>query len=54
VTLTPEVFASDDQAALEELFDPDQQVGWSTYIEIEPYTTYEESQVSDCVGPGEE
>jgi ribose transport system substrate-binding protein len=54
VILTPEVFASDDQAALEELFDPDQQVGWSTYVEIDPWTTYEPDQVSACVGPGEE
>ena len=53
VTLTPEVFASDDQAALEELFDPEQQVGWSTYVEIDPWTTYTPDQVSACVGPGE-
>ncbi len=54
VTLTPEVFASDDQAALEELFDPEQQVGWSTYVEIDPWTTYTPDQVSACKGPGEE
>ena len=54
VTLTPEVFASDDQAALEELFDPDQQVGWSTYVEIDPWTSYTPDQVSACKGPGEE
>ncbi len=53
VTLTPEVFASDDQATLEELFDPDQQVGWSTYVEIDPWTTYTPDQVSACAGPGE-
>jgi ribose transport system substrate-binding protein len=51
--LTPEVFASDDQAALEQLYDPEQQPGWSTFVEIEPYTTYEAAQVSECVGPGE-
>jgi ribose transport system substrate-binding protein len=51
--LTPEVFSSDDQGDLEDLFDPDQQVGWSTYVEIDPYTSYEASAVSDCVGPGE-
>jgi len=53
VTLTPEVFASDDQSALEGLFDPEQQVGWSTYVEIEPWTNYTPDQVSACVGPGE-
>jgi len=54
VTLTPEVFPSDDSAALEELFDPEQQVGWSTYVEIDPWTSYTPEQVSACVGPGEE
>ncbi len=51
--LTPEVFDSDDQEALEGLYDPDQQVGWSTYVEIDPYTSYEAAQVSECKGPGE-
>ncbi len=52
-TLTPAVFDHTQTGELENLFDADQQVGWSTYVEIEPYTTYEASAVSDCVGPGE-
>lgn len=52
-TLTPAVFDHTQTSDLETLFDADQQVGWSTYVEIEPYTTYEASAVSDCVGPGE-
>jgi ribose transport system substrate-binding protein len=53
-TLTPEVFDQSQTDELETLYDPDQQVGWSTYVEIPPYTSYEASAVSDCVGPGEE
>jgi ribose transport system substrate-binding protein len=51
--LTPQVFDSSDQSALTGLYDPAQQVGWSTYVEIDPYTTYEAAQVSACAGPGE-
>jgi ribose transport system substrate-binding protein len=51
--LTPQVFDSSDQDALASLYDPAQQVGWSTYVEIDPYTTYDAAQVSACVGPGE-
>ncbi|HKY48269.1 MAG TPA: LacI family transcriptional regulator, partial [Acidimicrobiia bacterium] len=51
--LTPQVFDSSDQDALTGLYDPAQQVGWSTYVEIDPYTTYEAAQVSACAGPGE-
>jgi ribose transport system substrate-binding protein len=51
--LTPQVFDSSDQDALASLYDPAQQVGWSTYVEIDPYTTYEAAQVSACAGPGE-
>jgi ribose transport system substrate-binding protein len=51
--LTPEVFDSSEQDALTALYDPDQQVGWSTYVEIAPYTTYDPAQVSACKGPGE-
>jgi ribose transport system substrate-binding protein len=51
--LIPEVFDSSEQGELENLYDPDQQVGWSTYVEIEPWTTYEAAQVSECKGPGE-
>lgn len=53
VTLTPEVFDHTDQATLESLYDPDQHVGWSTYVEIEPWTTYRATDVSACLGPGE-
>lgn len=52
-TLTPAVFDHTQTDELENLYDPDQQVGWSTYVEIDPYTTYEATAVSDCVGPGE-
>lgn len=53
-TLNPEVFASDDVAALEGIFAPDEQPGWSTYVNIEPYTSYGGSaDVSACAGPGE-
>lgn len=53
VLLTPEVFDSTEQDQLTALYDPAQQVGWSTYVEIDPYTTYEAAQVSACKGPGE-
>jgi ribose transport system substrate-binding protein len=53
VTLTPAVFDHTQTSELETLYDPDQQVGWSTYVEIEPYTTYEAADVSACAGPGE-
>ena len=53
-TLTPEVFASDNTDALEAIFAPDEQPGWSTYVDIEPYTSYSGSAaVSACKGPGE-
>lgn len=52
--LTPEVFASDNVEALESIFAPDEQPGWSTYVDIEPYTHYNGSaDVSACKGPGE-
>ncbi len=51
--LTPEVFDHTQTSELENLYDPDQQVGWSTYVEIDPWTTYEAQQVSACKGPGE-
>jgi ribose transport system substrate-binding protein len=51
--LTPEVFDSTQQDTLQGLYDPAQQVGWSTYVEIEPFTTYAADQVSACKGPGE-
>jgi ribose transport system substrate-binding protein len=52
--LTPAVFdnlsGTDD---LESLYMPDMQPGWSSYVEIEPYTTYSADMVADCRGPGE-
>ena len=52
-TLTPEVFDSSDQGGLEGLYDPAQQAGWSTFVEIAPWTNYEAADVTACVGPGE-
>jgi ribose transport system substrate-binding protein len=52
-TLTPEVFDSSEQDQLDELYAPDEQVGWSTYTNIEPYTSYDAGAVSACAGPGE-
>ncbi len=52
--LTPQVFATGNTEGLEALYAPDQQPGWSTYVNIEPYTTYNGSaDVSACKGPGE-
>jgi ribose transport system substrate-binding protein len=51
--LTPQVFATGD-SDLEGLFAADEQPGWSTYVNIEPYTSYNGSaDVSACLGPGE-
>lgn len=52
-TLTPAVFDHTQTSELENLYDPDQQDFWSTYVEIDPYTSYEAAAVSDCKGPGE-
>ncbi len=53
--LTPRLF--DNVNNLEELkaiYAPDEQPGWSTYVDIEPYTLYNGSaDVSACKGPGE-
>ncbi len=52
--LTPVVYSTDDIEALKALYAPDQQPGWSTYVDIEPYTSYNGSaDVSACKGPGE-
>ncbi len=52
--LTPAVFSTDDATGLQALYAPDQQPGWSTYVNIEPYTSYSGSaDVSACKGPGE-
>ncbi len=53
VTLTPKVYATGD-SALNDLFAPDEQPGWSTFVNIDPYTSYSGSaDVSACKGPGE-
>jgi ribose transport system substrate-binding protein len=53
VTLTPKVYATGD-SALNDLFAPDEQPGWSTFVNIEPYTSYSGSaDVAACKGPGE-
>lgn len=52
--LTPKVFGSDDKEGLQGLYAPDEQPGWSTYVNIEPYTHYSGSaDVSACKAPGE-
>lgn len=53
-TLNPEVYATGDTEGLQALYAPDQQPGWSTYVNIPPYTHYGGSaDVSACKGPGE-
>ncbi len=53
-TLTPQVYATGDTEELEAMYAPDEQVGWSTYVNIEPYTSYNGSaDVSACKAPGE-
>lgn len=53
VTLTPEVFAKGADG-LKKLYAADQQVGWSTYVDIKPWTSYKGSaDVSACKAPGE-
>ncbi len=52
--LTPEVFTTDNVDGLNGIYAPDEQVGWSTYVDIEPYTSYNGSaDVSACKAPGE-
>ena len=53
-TLTPALYPYTDQSALEDLYDPDQHDWWSTYVEIDPYTSYDASAVTDCVAPGDD
>jgi ribose transport system substrate-binding protein len=51
--LTPQLFETGDPQ-LQEIYAPDQQPGWSTYVNIDPYTTYNGSEdVAACLGPGE-
>ncbi len=55
VTLTPKVFSTDNVEELEALYAPDQPPGWSTYVNIPPYTSYQgKEDVIACKGPGEE
>ena len=50
--LTPKVFATGN-SELEGLYAADEQPGWSTFVNIEPYTSYEGSaDVSACADPG--
>ncbi len=52
--LTPRVFTTEDVDGLTGIYAPDEQVGWSTYVDIEPYTHYNGSaDVSACKAPGE-
>lgn len=52
--LTPKVFATGDAEGLKALYAADQQPGWSTYVNIPPYTHYKGSaDVSACKAPGE-
>jgi len=54
ILLTPKVFTTNDVTALKSLYAADQQPGWSTYVKIDPYTSYGGSaDVSACKGPGE-
>lgn len=52
--LTPVVTDTSDPEALEALYKEDIPAGWSSTMVIEPYTTYDEQDVIDCVGPGDE
>jgi ribose transport system substrate-binding protein len=53
ILLTPQLFATGD-VTLTQIYAPDQQVGWSTYVDIPPYTHYHGSaDVAACKGPGE-
>ncbi len=50
--LTPEVFDhAADAGAVESIFVEDLPAGWSSYIEIDPYTSYTTDQVIACEGP---
>lgn len=49
--LTPEAMA--DRATLEANYIPALAGGWSSYIEIPPWTTYSAGDVVECKGPGE-
>lgn len=52
--LTPQLFDTSNVEGLQALYAPDEQVGWSTYVNIPPYTSYNGSaDVSACKAPGE-
>jgi ribose transport system substrate-binding protein len=52
--LTPDVFdMANDADILNEIYLPALQAGWSSYMEIEPWTHYTAGQVAECRGPGE-
>ncbi len=46
--LTPATFDYTDTSGLEGLYNPDEQDWWSTYVEIDPYTTYAAADVATC------
>lgn len=54
ILLTPTVTDTGDPEALEALYKEDIPAGWSSTMIIDPYTTYDEQDVVDCVGPGDE
>ena len=52
--LTPEVFdMANDADTLNEIYVPALNAGWSSYMEIDPWTNYTAAQVAECRGPGE-
>jgi ribose transport system substrate-binding protein len=54
ILLTPQVYDNvTGIAELEAIYLPDMQPGWSSYVEIEPWTTYSGDMVAACKGPGE-
>ncbi len=52
--LDPAVFdMANNSEDVKQMYIPTLDVGSSSYIEIEPWTTYDAQQVIDCKGPGE-
>lgn len=53
-TLTPAVWdMAKNGDAINEAYSADYPPGWSTYVVIDPYTTYTPEQIFACKGPGE-
>ena len=53
-TLNPEVIDNTQRARLAELYVEGENPGWSTFVDIAPYTSYNGSvDVPACLGPGE-